>query len=893
MPISQGKIIESLSSVINEIDRGEFIYQFLLAFGIAKSAITRLRNDGQRNVGLNGDVGLKKQLYFRVVNKGVNVYQAAESLKTESVVAANDIRFVMVTDFDSVVAFDLKADESLDTDIHLLDKQYAFFLPLAGFEKAIMYSDHPADIKASEKMGQLFDLIRERNDLSKPEDIHALNVFLTRLLFCFYAEDTGIFEKDQMTKAIESTTSINGEGLDQFFIDLFLALNLPSDSDVKRAMPAHFQAFPYVNGGLFKADEPVPAFSTKSRRILLECGGLSWSEINPDIFGSMFQAVIDPEQRGSLGQHYTSVANIMKVIKPLFLDELWEALDKAKGKEKKLKELLIRLQNLRIFDPACGSGNFLIIAYKELRKLEMAVIDELNSDAAQSEIYYSGIRLSQFYGIEIDDFAHEIAVLSLWLSEHQMNLMFMDKFGYASPSLPLSVSANIFKLNALDGDWKNTLSPEKNIEIFICGNPPFIGDRFRSNEQSKELSEVLKPIKNSGRVDYVAAWFVKAVRYMALSPENIFTAFVSTNSLFQGVQVSTLWRYLIDEGVSIDFAHQSFAWKNNAKLNAGVHVVIVGFSLVGVSKKRIYNNNSFKVVKNISPYLLEGGDVVVSDCSVSLSKAKRMVMGNYTNDGGYLIFSEYVKNTLVDKDPLIQKWIKEIVGADEFIKGKHRYCLWLAEASQEDISAIPEIYNRVEGVRIKRLSSTDKSSQAQAKTPHLFREQHAPKKYIFIPQVSSSRRKYIPIDILGAEKIPIAPNFFIDNGDLYDFGILNSEMHNDWMRRVAGRLKSDYRYSPKLVYNTYPWPEVNQEKKLVIESLAEEVLLIREDYPDKTLADLYDPDKMPLPLLEAHRMLDQAVEKLYRTKPFGDATERLEHLFGLYEQLIANDKKGA
>lgn len=461
MAVSQGSIIESMEQICSNPKRDEFVFSFLDAYGFAKSTITRLRNgDDSRNVAVDsGDIGLRKQLYFSVLEPGSDVASVADSFKTSDVVTRNDIRFVIATDFEDVVAYDLKADERLDVPFDELAQNYAFFLPLAGYEKAVMYSEHPADLKASEKMGQLFDLIRERNDLTKPEDIHALNVFLTRLLFCFYAEDTGIFDEGQLSYAIQSYTQEDGSDLDQFFTDLFAVLNLDDRSPERKKMAAQFQAFKYVNGGLFRDDEPVPEFGRKSRRILLECARLNWSEINPDIFGSMFQAVIDEEQRGNLGQHYTSVSNIMKVIQPLFLDPLYAELEKARGVEKKLKALLVRIGELRIFDPACGSGNFLIIAYKELRRLEMHVIDALNATGHQSEMYYSCLRLNQFYGIEIDDFACEIATLSLWLAEHQMNMEFKAKFGYAEAALPLKDGGNVVCENSLRMDWEEVCPP--------------------------------------------------------------------------------------------------------------------------------------------------------------------------------------------------------------------------------------------------------------------------------------------------------------------------------------------------------------------------------------------------------------------------------------------------
>ena len=901
MAINQGKVIDALESICKKIDPSEFIYQFLSAYGAAKTTISRLR-DGSRNIANTvGDTSVKKQLYFRPVDKGEDVYACAEALKSESVIAANDIRFVVVTDFDSLVAFDLKADESLDTDIRLLDKQYAFFLPLiAGYEKAVIYSEHPADIKASEKMGQLFDLIRERNDLSKPEDIHALNVFLTRLLFCFYAEDTGIFEQDQMTKAIESTTSITGEDLDQFFTDLFTALNLPDGSLEKARLAAHFQAFPYVNGGLFKADVPIPAFSTKARRILLECGSLSWAEINPDIFGSMFQAVIDQEQRGNLGQHYTSVSNIMKVIKPLFLDKLWDALDQARGKEKKLKELLVRLQKIRVFDPACGSGNFLIIAYKELRKIEMAVIDALNEASSQPEMYYSGISLSQFYGIEIDDFAHEVAILSLWLAEHQMNLEFKDKFGYADATLPLKASGNIVAGNALRLDWKK-ICPQVDArtgkgETYICGNPPFKGWKYRSQEQSESMAEVFEGFRIWKPLDFVTGWFWKA-SLLVNDGSAVSYAFVSTNSIVQGEQIGLLWRPILNLGLGIEFCHQPFVWRNNARENAGVHVVVIGVSK-SPKQRLIYSSANGKVinksVENISPYLIDSKSIIVDGLNNPISPRKVMSDGNNYANSLPLILTTSERDVLLRDEPQADVWIKKLLGAHEFIKGKDRWCLWLVGIELDEIrKSMPLVARRVEKTRLARLDAKDPGAHKLADRPHQFRDTNNPSKFILIPRVTSERRKYVPVGFFDSNVISTNQNLVIENGGLFEAAIIMSRIHIDWMKTVAGRLESRYRYSAAMVYNTFPWPEVSETQFSEIESLAEEIFMIREDYPDKTLADLYDPDKMPAPLLEAHKTLDLAVEKLYRSKPFADASERLEHLFGLYEQLIAKEKKGA
>lgn len=907
MAISQAHIIESLGQACSTLNRDEFIFSFLDAYGFPKNTITRLRNGGDnRNVGEGNDVAIKKKLYFRKVAEGDDLNAEIECLKESEVIAHNDIRFVIVTDFINLVAFDLKAEERLDTSIKELDKQYAFFLPLAGYEKAIMYSEHPADVKASEKMGQLFDLIRERNDLSTPEEIHALNVFLTRLLFCFYAEDTGIFQQGQMTAAIQSTTKEDGSDVAKFFVDLFAVLNLEASSPQRSAMPVHFQAFPYVNGGLFRDHEPIPEFGRKARRILLDCGSLDWSEINPDIFGSMFQAVIDEEQRGNLGQHYTSVSNIMKVIQPLFLDKLYTELEKSRKSEKKLKELLLRLQNLRIFDPACGSGNFLIIAYKELRKLEMEIIDALNAVLGQSgqsgqyEMYYSGIRLSQFFGIEIDDFAHEVAVLSLWLAEHQMNMAFKAKFGYAKAALPLRDSGNIVCGNALRLSWEEVCPPAdangNEHEIYICGNPPFLGYKYRGTTHNEDMDAVFKGFSKHRFLDYVTCWFWKAAIFM--QNKFIEAAFVTTNSITQGEQVGMLWPEILKTRVRIKFAYKTFPWKNSAKGNAAVHVTIIGLTRdEGLARIYQCDQDAVRVTEhsNVNPYLVGASNVIVHSVNKPIAGQISMSSGSYLRDGGALVLSTDEKDSLIKEYPAAQQWIRLLVGAEEMLNGKQRWCLWLQEENLDDLYTVPAIAKRLDRVATSRRASSKVATQIQAETPHLFSEVRQPNSgsYLLIPTVSSERRKYIPIGFFDSKDIVVAPNFIVPDATVYDFGIITSEAHNDWMRTVAGRLESRYRYSATLVYNTFPWPEVTDKQRKQIETLAEEVLLIREDYPDKTLADLYDPDKMPEPLREAHKALDHAVEKLYRDKPFRDASERLEHLFARYEKLIAAEKAKA
>lgn len=902
MAVNQADILNSLEDNCAKLDtyedKKEFFYDFLHAYGLPKSTITLLRKgDTNRSVGMNGDVALNRKIYFKEVEKGVDLEQTLASLLLEDTVTKNKIRFVVVTDFETLLAHDIDANDPLDTTIELLPKQYAFFLPLAGYEKAIMFSEHPADIRASEKMGRLFDQIKQINDFSKPEDIHALNVFLTRLLFCYYAEDTGLFAEDQFTKAIKSYTQEDGCDVSAFFTRLFYVLNQPNGSNARDVLAAHYTDFPYVNGSLFAAEEAVPEFNGSARKLLIDCGTLDWSEINPDIFGSMFQAVVDPGQRGNLGQHYTSITNIMRVLQPLAFDGLYKDLDKARKNKVKLQTLLERIGRIHFFDPAAGSFNFGLVAYKELRRFEMAVMDALNDLHDQNQMYFSGITLDQFYGIEIDDFAAEIAVLSLWIAEHQMNNAFKEKFGHAPASLPLGKAGNILCANSLRVDWREFCPKEdingKPYEVYVCGNPPFLGDRNRSAEQNKDMDNVLSSFASHRKIDYICCFFWKGAQYIQDSGA---LAFVSTNSICQGVQVSTLWNPVFSLGVDINFAYQSFAWSNNAKNQAGVHVVIIGLSSNTTQKviyKEVDGQMQKTIVSNISPYLIQGSNLSINPRPKPLCNVSPLIHGSVPKDGGFLLMNPEEMNDLVQKEPIAKRWVKQYIGASEFIRGDLRYCLWMKDASKQDIDNMPLVKRRLEGVYNMRSTSNAAGTRKTASTPHLFWFDSQPLygEYIIFPCVSSERREYVPIGFISSNVIASSSAYIIPNATFYELGVLTSIMHNTWLAAVCGRLESRYRYSATVVYNTFPWPDVTQPQRDYIESLAKEVLLTREDYVGRSLAELYDPNKMPDSLRAAHKTLDLAVDKLYRDTPFRDNSERLEHLFMRYEKLIAAEKQ--
>lgn len=893
MAVNQGRIIEQLESLVSEPDHSEFIFSFMLAFGFATSTVTQVKQGGSRNVAtISGHVGIKLKLYFQPCENSSDLEIDFDARISDPLIAKHKIRFVIATDYQRIIAWDTLAKERLDIDFDELPRNYGFFLPLVGLEKAIIGSENPADVAAAEKMGKLFDLIRVQNELSKPEDIHALNVFLTRLLFCMFAEDTGIFKDGQFTLALKNYTDEDGSGLDDFLYQLFTVLNTPEDAESRKSLPTHFADFPYVNGGLFASDEPIPELGKKGRRTLLDCCTMNWAAINPDIFGSMFQAVIDVEQRSSLGQHYTSYSNIMKLIQPLFLEPLRSELDSSRKNAKSLKILLVRLGQIKVFDPACGSGNFLIVAYKELRQLEMEVIQALRELEGQA-IFVTGIHLDQFHGIEIDDFACEIARLSLWLAEHQLNNQWQKEFGDAPPTLPLSSTGKIVHGNSLTLDWATICHRSAEDEVYVIGNPPFLGTLGRTDEQRKNMLNVFHGFKSLGNLDFVACWFWKGAQYIQNSRAEM--ALVSTNSICQGEQVSTLWPRIFELGLKIHIAYPTFTWANNARDKAAVHVVVVGLS-ARATQGRLYQyvdeHWHSLLVNNISPYLIEGSSIAVGTPSKPLVlSAPKILFGNKPNDGGHLFLSDNEMEKLVSAFPQAKKWVKRALGADEFLNSKPRWCLWLVEATVEELKSIPPIKERIDLVTAVRLKSPDAGAQKLALRPHLFRDLNNPKSYILIPSVSSERRTYVPLGLFDENVISTNLNYIIPNGTLYEFGILSSILHNDWMRLVAGRLESRYRYSASVVYNSFPWPEVTASQRKQIEDLAEAILFTREEFPGATLAQLYDPDKMPPALLEAHQALDRAVDKLYRDKPFKDAPERLSCLLEKYESLVQNTEK--
>ncbi|MCO6517913.1 DNA methyltransferase [Snodgrassella sp.] len=878
-----------------KVDKKNFIYEFLLAYGHRPQSVRRLRS-GERNLSEDKEnsVFWKRQLYFKISNQQ-DLHDLIDKMIKEKKTKTNKIRFIIVTDFNTFLAIDTKTQDTLDISFNNLFKKFDFFLPWAGMEKAVYQGENPADVKAAEKLAKLFDEIKADNfneDLNNKEQLHQFNLFLSRLLFCYFAEDTEIFREKQFSDAIDSHTKEDGSDLSDYLKRLFSILNQPEEQRPKD-LPDYLSNFPYVNGGLFKDNIHIPEFTRKSRKILIECGAeLDWSDINPDIFGSMFQAVVHTEQRSSMGQHYTSVPNIMKVIEPLFLNDLYEELEKNQGSINKLLQLQQRLCKLKIFDPACGSGNFLIIAYKELRKFEIELLKRVQElDLKKTKVIsqlFSVIQVSQFYGIEIDDFAHEVAILSLWLVEHQMNLIFRDELGKTLPTLPLKTSGNIFLENALLCNWLNIFDNE-NDNIYILGNPPYLGSKLQSKGQKQALSY---SFENSGikstTLDYIYGWFYKASEFVNKYC-NAQYAFVSTNSIFQGEQVETISYILSKFNLEIKFAYQSFKWRNNAKHNAGVTCTIVGITIApNIKSKYIYYENNFVEVSNINSYLIDGKDLVISKRTTPLSKTfPKMNFGNMPNDNGFLLLNSEEKELLITQNKNISKYIKKTVGAAEFIRGQKRYCIWVTSKEYEHAKNIEELNTRFHKIANYRSVSSRPSTLNLASVPYRFGEvRHKDTDVIIIPRVSSENREYIPIGILSKDYIVLDSAMVIYDAEPWMFSLLSSKMHMAWVKTVGGRLKTDYRYSASIIYNNFPCPELIESNKQVLTKHTMNILACRENYSNKTLAELYDPQKMPDDLRTAHNLNDCFVDSLYTSKIVESDEQRLEVLFELYEKMI-------
>ena len=816
-------------------------------------------------------------------------------------------RYILVSDFARFALHDLEADrpegETIDFDLRDLPRCIRAFGFIAGYETRRVDPEDPANLKAVELLGNLHDQLEDGGYKG-----HDLERFLVRVLFCLFADHTGIFGDPHVFRFhIEQHTATDGSDLGPHLARFFGVLNTPRD-ERQKSLDEDLAQLPYVNGELFSEHLGFAEFNTAMRTALVACCGFHWDRISPHIFGALFQSVMQPKERRQIGAHYTSERDIFKLIRSLFLDDLLVRFEKAKLDKSALRKLHDHIAGLKFLDPACGCGNFLILAYRELRRLEIAILRALYGDEITEGDLRAECRIDvdQMHGIEIEEWPARIAEVAMWLMDHQMNQEVFNAFGKPLLRLPLTKSARIVVGNALRLDWGSVLPAAEC--SFVMGNPPFVGKQFAIAEQKADMGVVFAGVKGAGVLDYVTAWHMRAAEY--IHGTSIRCAFVSTNSITQGEQPGVLWNELFRRGMKIHFAHRTFAWASEARGKAHVHVVILGFGGADVPVKRLYDYERDPehpiqtIVRNISPYLVEGGDVVILSRSRPLCDVPEIVFGNMPNDGGHLLLSDEDRWAILARHPDAGKFIRRFVGSHEFINGELRWCLWLVEAAPSDLRDMPEVRRRIEAVREHRAASTRETTRKLAGNPALFGEIRQPtRQYLFVPSVSSENRRYIPLGFMHPSIIASNLALMVPSATLYHFGILSSAMHMAWVRQVCGRLKSDYRYSNRLVYNNFPWPgEATDKQREKVESLAQHILDLRVECGDErvgflpalrtkptpnTLADLYDPLVMPAKLVKAHAELDRAVDRCYRPQRFASERQRVEYLFGLYEKLVA------
>ena len=935
-----------------EADAKPFLVDFFGVFGINNRRFSSFEYRVKKLNDKDGYIDLlwKGVILVEMKSKGKNLDKAYQQAKAylHGLQDYELPKAILVSDFEYFRLYDLeetedgKAPEDNYVLFTLKDlvKNVKYFGFMMGYNKKVYKEQDPANRKAAELMGKLHDRLEEIGYTG-----HSLEVYLVRILFCLFAEDTDIFEKQQLQDYIEQRTNPDGSDLAAKLQELFQVLNTPKEKRFKN-IDEQLNEFPYINGRLFEELLPTASFDGNMRKELLNCCYFDWSRISPAIFGSMFQSVMNPTERRNLGAHYTSEANILKVIKPLFLDDLWAEFESIKHDFNSLITFHNKISTLQFLDPACGCGNFLIITYRELRILEfhvLSTLDKVNLRVNQMQFInislFFKVNVDQFYGIEYEEFPARIAEVAMWLIDHQMNLFCSIETGKPLLRIPLVKSAMIKNADALETDWNSLLVPKPPIEIsaeeadiiirvqeptvkygkvnlkvehykivdefaeikadtkfdYIIGNPPFIGSKIMKQAQRNQITRQFYNIEGSGVLDYVTGWYIKAAKYIQGTQTKV--AFVSTNSIVQGEQTAILWGYLMKKyGIKIHFAHRTFKWSNEAKGNAAVYCVIIGFANFDTDNKRIFDYENIKgdahevKAKNINPYLVDARDVLIEKRSNPICNVPKMSFGNMPLDGGHLLLSDEEKEEFLRKEPKAEKFILPLISAHEFLNNKKRWCLWLVGEDPENIKRnYPEVSKRVHAVYKFRLDSVAPSTQKFAATPTLFRDRNRPATFIVVPRVSSETRRYIPMGFFDENSIVSDTCMAIPEGTKYHFGILMSKMHLAWVKTVCGRLKSDFRYSKDIVYNNYPFPENPSDKQIkAIETAVEKVLAARLLYPKSSLGALYDELFMPIELVKAHNALDKAVDLAYRPQPFTSEANRMELLFGLYEKYTAD-----
>ena len=873
-----------------EADAKPFLVEFFNVFGISSRRVSTFEHRIKKLDNKEGYIDLlwKGNILIEMKSRGKSLDKTYEQAKTylEGLKEHELPKYILVCDFENFRLYDLEEKNFVEFKLNELVSNVQHFGYLLGYQRKTYKEQDPVNIKAAELMGKLHDRLKEIG-----YEGHPLEVYLVRILFCLFAEDTTIFSKQQFQEYIEQRTNVDGSDLADKLQEIFQVLNTPPEKRFKN-LDEQLADFPYINGKLFEEILPIASFDSKMRLALLECCYVDWSKISPAIFGSMFQSVMNPVERRNLGAHYTSETNILKLIKPLFLDELWKEFESIKGNKNKLLEFHKKLGTLKFLDPACGCGNFLVITYRELRLLEFEVLKALNK-TGQTFLEVRQIlkiEVDQFYGIEYEEFPARIAEVALWLIDHQMNMKVSSEFGLYFVRLPLNKAANIVHADALETDWESVV-PKTELS-YILGNPPFIGSNIMTEQQRNQIVKLFDSADGSGVLDYVTGWYIKAAKY--IQSTNIKVAFVSTNSITQGEQTNILWGRMLNKyEIKIHFAHQTFKWSNEAKGNAAVYCVIVGFANFDTTNKSIFEYEDIKgeaheiKAKNINAYLVDEKDIFIPKRSSPICNVPNILKGNYYAKSKGLIVEKEELAFLLENEPNAAKYIKTLIGADEFINNKKRYCLWLVDCPPDELKKMPLVMARVNSVKKDRLASTDKAMQKLS--PTLFREANNPDKCLVIPVVSSERRNYIPMSFIDKNTISTNANLIMPDASLFHFGILMSEMHMAWVKSVGGRLKSDYRYSRDIVYNNFPFPENPTDKQIkAIEQTAQKVLDARAQFPNSSLDDLYDPLVMPKVLADAHRKLDKAVDLAYRPQVFVGYANRMLFLFELYEKYTAN-----
>jgi hypothetical protein len=918
MPLSWNEIKSRASAFVLEwkdsqtvrekAEAQTFETEFLHIFGVDRKKVALFEHevhfgDGQNSLfddtagdGKRGYIDLfwKGKIIIEMKTPGKDLNKAYEQAKAYALsLPQKEIpKGIITSDFLNFQYYDLE-DKAKCYSFRLeeLPAYVELFGYLAGYKEIDPYKHwDPVNISAAEKMGQLHDRLKEIGYTG-----HQLELYLVRLLFCLFADDTGIFEPPNIfNKYIIDHTGEDGKDLALHLQKIFEILNKPKDKRLK-TIDEQLNQFPYINGRLFEETIETADFDRPMRDALIECCTLDWSKISPAIFGAMFQSVMNDEERHDIGAHYTSEQNILKLIHPLFLDGLWEEFNAIKqlsptNRRDKLVSFHKKIAGLKFLDPACGCGNFLVISYRELRLLEFEILELLLGKNKVLDVHDEIlVNVNQFYGLEIEEFPAQIAQVALWLVDHQMNMEVRERFGMYYIRIPLTAAASIHNINALTTDWESIVP--KNELSYILGNPPFLGASVMNRIQKRELENVFNYLKGCNSLDYVTCWYIKASQY--IKDTKIEVAFVSTNSICQGEQIPILWPELLNRyNIKINFAHQTFKWSNEAKSKAAVYCIILGFSQIDRIDKKLYfyknvTSEPNRVdAKQINPYLVDAASLIIQKRTEPISKVPKMIYGSKPSDGGNLIFSEEEKDEFLKLEPNAKPYIRQFIGSQEYINNIKRYCLWLADIEPSKLKRLPHVLKRVEKVQQMRLDSTSPTTNEAADRPTLFFTVAQPDTdYLVLPEVSSERRQYIPIGFVSKEIIASNKCLIVPGANLYLFGVLTSTMHMAWTRYVSGRLELRYQYSASIVYNNFPFPQEPTEKtRKSIETGAQSILDIRSKYPNSSLAALYDPLSMPPGLLKAHRKLDKAVEAAYG-RTFDNDSQRVAYLFELYQKL--------